>query len=79
MPPAEGRGEMVAGPDAGSGKGVIAMRKTLWVTCVVLVAAAMIAGCGAKKNEQAAVSSSDSLLASNPSEPASGKDRKSVV
>src|SRR5215471_10411877 len=72
MPPAEGRGEMVAGPDAGSGKGVIAMRKTLWVTCVVLVAAAMIAGCGAKKNEQAAVSSSDSLLASNPSEPASG-------
>jgi hypothetical protein len=48
------------------------MRKTLWVTCVVLVAAAMIAGCGAKKNEQAMESSSDSLLASNPSEPASG-------
>ena len=48
------------------------MRKTLWVTCVVFVAAAMIAGCGAKKNEQAMESSSDSLLAANPSEPASG-------
>lgn len=48
------------------------MRKTLWVTCVVLVAVAMIAGCGAKKNEQAMESSSDSLLAANPSEPAPG-------
>src|SRR5262245_265393 len=63
---------MVAGPDAGVRKGVIAMRKTLWVTCVILVAAAMIAGCGAKTNEQAMESSSDRLLASNPSEPASG-------
>jgi len=48
------------------------MRKTLWVTCLVLTAVAMIAGCGAKKNEQAMESSSDSLLAANPSEPASG-------
>jgi hypothetical protein len=48
------------------------MRKTLWVTCVVLTAVVMVAGCGAKKNEQALESSSDSLLASNPSEPAPG-------
>ncbi len=48
------------------------MRKTLLTTCAVLAVAALLAGCGAKKAEQAAESASDSLLASNPSEPASG-------
>jgi hypothetical protein len=47
------------------------MRKTLLTTCVILAAFALIAGCGAK-TEQAMESSSDSLLASNPSEPAPG-------
>ncbi len=48
------------------------MRKTMFATCVVLAMAAMIAGCGAKNTEQAAESSSDSLLAANPNEPAPG-------
>jgi len=47
------------------------MRKILLTTCVILAAFALIAGCGAK-TEQAMESSSDSLLASNPSEPAPG-------
>lgn len=47
------------------------MRKTLLTTCVILTAFALIAGCGAK-TEQAMESSSDSLLAANPSEPAPG-------
>jgi hypothetical protein len=46
------------------------MRKTLWTTCVVFAAIAMIAGCGAKQTEQAMETSSDSLLAANPTEPA---------
>src|SRR5262245_30605318 len=60
-----------AGLDAGLRKGVIAMRKTLLTTCVILAALATIAGCGAK-TEQAMESSSDSLLAANPAEPAPG-------
>ena len=48
------------------------MRKTLWTTCVVFAAIAMIAGCGAKQTEQAMEASSDSLLAANPTEPAPG-------
>ena len=48
------------------------MRKTLFVTCVALALAATLAGCGAKKSEQAMESSSDSLLAANPTEPAPG-------
>jgi hypothetical protein len=51
---------------------VIAMRKTLLMTCGILALTAMLAGCGAKQADQAAESSSDSLLASNPSEPAAG-------
>jgi hypothetical protein len=47
------------------------MRKTLLTTCVILAAFALIAGCGAK-TEQAMESSSDSLLAANPTEPAPG-------
>jgi len=48
------------------------MRKTIFATCAVLAMAALIAGCGAKNTEQASETSSDSLLASNPSEPAPG-------
>jgi hypothetical protein len=48
------------------------MRKTLLVTCVVLALAGLLSGCGAKQAEQAMESSSDSLLAANPTEPASG-------
>ncbi len=48
------------------------MRKTFFVTCLVLALAAMLAGCGAKSTEQAMETSSDSLLAANPSEPAPG-------
>lgn len=48
------------------------MRKILLMMCGVLAVAALLAGCGAKKADQAAELSSDSLLASNPSEPASG-------
>ena len=48
------------------------MRKTLIFTCGILAMAALLASCGAKKSEQAAESASDSLLASNPSEPATG-------
>ena len=48
------------------------MRKTFLVTCVVLAGVAMLAGCGAKSTQQAMETSSDSLLAANPSEPAPG-------
>jgi hypothetical protein len=48
------------------------MRKTLFVTCVVLAVVAMLAGCGAKGTEQAMDTSADSLLAANPTEPAPG-------
>jgi hypothetical protein len=48
------------------------MRKIVLMMCGVVAVAALLAGCGAKKTDQAAESSSDSLLASNPSEPASG-------
>jgi len=48
------------------------MRKTLFVTCVVLAVVALLAGCGAKGTQQASDASSDSLLAANPSEPAPG-------
>lgn len=48
------------------------MRKNLLTTCVILAAFALIAGCGAKNTEQAMESSSDSLLAANPTEPAPG-------
>jgi hypothetical protein len=65
-------GDDGAGPDAGGRQGVIAMRKTLLTTCGVLAVAGLLAGCGARKAEQTAESSSDSLLASNPSEPAVG-------
>lgn len=47
------------------------MRKTLLTTCLMLAAFALIAGCGAK-TDQAMESSSDSLLAANPTEPAPG-------
>jgi len=47
------------------------MRRILLMMCAVLAVAALLAGCGAKKADMAQ-SSSDSLLASNPSEPASG-------
>ncbi|HKQ57907.1 MAG TPA: hypothetical protein VJY35_08550 [Candidatus Eisenbacteria bacterium] len=47
------------------------MRKNVLVTCVVLAVVAMLAGCGSK-SEQAMETSSDSLLAANPSEPAPG-------
>jgi hypothetical protein len=40
--------------------------------CAVLAVAALLAGCGAKKTDQAAETSSDSLLSANPSEPATG-------
>src|SRR5262245_5475202 len=71
MPPPARAGGDGAGPDAGLRKGVIAMRKILLTTCVILAAFALIAGCGAK-TEQAMESSSDSLLAANPSEPPPG-------
>jgi hypothetical protein len=48
------------------------MRKTLLTTSVMLAALALIAGCGAKNQDQAMETSSDSLLAANPSEPAPG-------
>jgi len=48
------------------------MRKTLLTTFVVLAALATIAGCGAKNSDQAMETSSDSLLAANPIEPAPG-------
>ena len=48
------------------------MRKTLILTCGIIAATALLAGCGAKKADQAAETASDSLLASNPSEPAAG-------
>jgi hypothetical protein len=48
------------------------MRKTLILICGMLAAAALLAGCGAKKTDQAAATASDSLLASNPQEPAAG-------
>lgn len=48
------------------------MRKTLLTSCVILAAFALIAGCGAKNQDQALETSSDSLLAANPSEPAPG-------
>ena len=48
------------------------MRKTLLTTCLILAALATIAGCGAKNSGQAMESSSDSLLAANPTEPAQG-------
>lgn len=48
------------------------MRKTLLTTCVMLAALAMIAGCGARNTEQAMETSSDSLLAASPTEPAPG-------
>ena len=48
------------------------MRRTLLMLCAVLAAAAMLAGCGARKTDQAAETSSDSLLSANPSEPATG-------
>ena len=47
------------------------MRKTLTTACAILAVAALLAGC-AKKSDQAAESAGDSLLASNPSEPATG-------
>jgi hypothetical protein len=47
------------------------MRKNVLVSCVVLAVVAMLAGCGSK-SEQAMETSSDSLLAANPSEPAPG-------
>ena len=48
------------------------MRKTFFLTCVVLAVVAMLAGCGARGTQQATDTSSDSLLAANPSEPAPG-------
>ena len=48
------------------------MRKTVLTTCLILAALATIAGCGAKPAQQAMESSSDSLLAANPTEPAPG-------
>jgi hypothetical protein len=48
------------------------MRKTLLTTCLILAAFALIAGCGARNTEQAMDTSSDSLLAANPIEPAPG-------
>lgn len=48
------------------------MRKTMWLTCVILAAVVTIAGCGAKESELAMEASSDSLLAANPTEPAPG-------
>jgi len=48
------------------------MRKILIMTCGVVAVAALLAGCGARKSEQAAESSSDSLLASNPVEQPQG-------
>jgi hypothetical protein len=47
------------------------MRRTLFVTCAILALAGALAGCG-HKTDQTAQTSSDSLLASNPSEPAQG-------
>jgi hypothetical protein len=47
------------------------MRKNVLVSCVVLAVVAMLAGCGSK-TETAMETSSDSLLAANPSEPAPG-------
>ncbi len=48
------------------------MRKNLLTTCLILAAFALIVGCGAKNSEQAMESSSDSLLAANPTEPTQG-------
>src|SRR2546428_13029552 len=48
------------------------MRKTLILICGMIAATALLAGCGAKKNDEAAATASDSLLASNPQEPAAG-------
>jgi hypothetical protein len=48
------------------------MRKTLLTTCVMLAALAMVAGCGARNTDQAMETSSDSLLAASPTEPAPG-------
>jgi hypothetical protein len=48
------------------------MRKTLLTTCIILAAFALIAGCGGNNTDQAMESSSDSLLAANPTEPAPG-------
>ena len=47
------------------------MRRTVLVTCTIVALTGMLAGC-ARKTDQAAESSSDSLLASNPSEPTQG-------
>ncbi|MGH7731130.1 MAG: hypothetical protein ACRENJ_07760 [Candidatus Eiseniibacteriota bacterium] len=48
------------------------MRKTLLTTCLILAAFALVAGCGARNEDQALETSSDSLLAANPAEPAAG-------
>jgi len=53
-------------------EGATTMRKTLILICGILAATALLAGCGAKKDDQAAATASDSLLASNPQEPAAG-------
>lgn len=47
------------------------MRRALFVTCTLVALAGLLAGC-AKKNDQLAETSSDSLLSANPSEPAAG-------
>jgi hypothetical protein len=47
------------------------MRRAILVTCTLVAFAGLLAGC-ARKNEQVAETSSDSLLSANPSEPAAG-------
>ncbi len=49
------------------------MKRGLWSSAMLmLLAASLIAGCGQKSSEQAQTTSSDSLLAATPSEPAPG-------
>lgn len=48
------------------------MSKNLLTICVILAALATVAGCGARNSDQAMETSSDSLLAANPTEPAPG-------
>ncbi len=48
------------------------MRKTLLTTCFLIAALAMVAGCGGNPADQAMETSSDSLLAASPAEPAPG-------